>query len=230
MLREALRRSGSARHFSGMQRSLRRSALLAVCIAAAAALASCATQAASEPASDGPPGAALGSTRPGVPEGDVVAQGTVLAAGGAAQLCLGAIAESYPPQCTGIPLESWSWEGVDGAETSGDVTWGAYALQGTYDGDVFAVTQPPVMLALYDPMPVEDPTGGEPGTTDEQTLLQVQEQLPELLGSAYLASYPQDGRLWVDVVWDDGTWQNAADQDYGKGVVVIRSAMRAVGG
>ena len=62
------------------------------------------------------------------------------------------------PSARGIPLTNWSWDGVEGSETSGDVTWGAYAVQGTYDGEEFAVTQPPIMLALYDPMPFPDPT------------------------------------------------------------------------
>ena len=87
--------------------------------------------------------------------------------GGDVELCLGPVAESYPPQCSGIPLTNWSWDGVEGSESSGDVTWGAYALQGTYDGEEFAVTQPPIMLALYDPMPFPDPTNGEAGAGDE---------------------------------------------------------------
>lgn len=151
-------------------------------------------------------------------------------AAGSAELCLGPVAESYPPQCSGITLEGWTWDGVEGAESSGDVTWGAYAVHGTYDGETFTVTQPPIMLALYDPMVADDPTGGEPGSADEETLLAIQEELPAALGDAYLSSWPQDGRLWVDVIWDDGTWQQAADDDYGPGVVVIRSALRETAG
>ncbi len=174
-------------------------------------------------------GASLGSTSPAPPEDEVLGQGTVLDGPDGPRLCLGPIAESYPPQCEGIPLEGWTWDAVEGAESSGDVTWGAYAVQGAYDGEALTVTQPPILLALYDPMPTDDPTGGKPGTTAERTLLEIQEELPDLLGSAYLSSYPQDGRLWVDVVWDDGTWQNAADHDYGDGAVIIRSALREVG-
>lgn len=39
---------------------------------------------------------------------------------------------------------------------------------------------------------------------------------------------PVEGRLVVDVVWDDGTLQQAADDDYGSDVIVIRSAIREV--
>lgn len=150
--------------------------------------------------------------------------------GGEAELCLGAVAESYPPQCSGVPITNWTWDGIEGSETSGDTTWGSYAVQGTYDGEEFTVTQPPIMLALYDPMMPEDPTGGEPGAGDEKTLLAIQEDLPEALDEAYLSSYPENGWLWVDVVWDDGTWQDAADADYGENTVIIRSALRPVDG
>ena len=148
--------------------------------------------------------------------------------GGDVELCLGPVAESYPPQCSGIPVENWSWDGVEGFDLSGEVTWGAYAVQGTYDGDRFAVSAPPIMLALYDPMAFPDPTGGEPGAGDEATLLDIQEDLPALLGDAYLSSYPENGWLLVDVVWDDGTWQDAADADYGEDVVLIRAAMHTL--
>jgi hypothetical protein len=188
------------------------------------------TACATPSASDATPGVSLGSLSPAPPEREVVGVGTVMDVAGAVELCLGPVAESYPPQCSGVPLEGWTWDAVDGAETSGETTWGAYAVQGTYDGGTLTVTQPPVMLALYDPMMIEDPTGGERGSTDEVTLLRIQEELPSALGDAYLGSAPQDGRLWVDVVWDDGTWQQAADADYGADVVVIRSALREAAG
>ena len=76
-------------------------------------LSGCAT-----PPHSGAGGAAgsLGSLWPAPPEGEVVGQGTVMDVGGEVELCLGAVAESYPPQCSGIPLTDWSWDGVDGCE------------------------------------------------------------------------------------------------------------------
>lgn len=146
--------------------------------------------------------------------------------GGEAQLCLGPVAESYPPQCTGIPLEGWSWDGVEGSESSGDARWGAYAVHGRYDGETLTVTGPPILLALYDPIRPEDPTGGEPGTADTAMLEQIQGELPERLGDQFVSSSIENGYLWVDVVWDDGTLQDAADAAYGDGVVVVRSALQ----
>jgi len=216
------------RHFCSMN-LLRRCVGVAAALGAVALVTACATPASSGSAPDAPSGQSLGSLWPAPPDGEVIGQGTVMDVDGDAELCVGPVAESWPPQCSGIPLIGWDWAGVDGAENSGDITWGAYAVQGTYDGEEFTVTQPPILLALYDPQMYEDPTGGVAGDTDEATLLGIQEQLPDRLGADYLSSAPRDGRLWVDVVWDDGTWQDAADDDFGENVVIIRSALRAVG-
>jgi len=191
------------------------------------ALSGCASAAA--PASSADEAPRLGEVSPGLPDGEVVGQGMVLGDGeDGAELCLGAVAESAPPQCAGIPLVGWSWDGIEGYETSGDVKWGGYAVQGTYDGTSFTVTQPPIMLALYDPMAPADPTGGKPGAGSEADLLAIQEQLPDRLGEAYFSSMPQDGWLFVDVLWDDGTWQDAADGEFGADTVIIRPALREI--
>ncbi|GAA3625694.1 hypothetical protein GCM10022200_05070 [Microbacterium awajiense] len=201
-------------------------AVAALGAASLLALTACATA--------GTPGAdatlPLGAVWPAPPESDVVAQGMVMDVDGEVELCLGTIAESYPPQCLGIPVDGWSWDGVEGSETSGEVRWGSYAVYGTYDGERFTVTQTPIMLALYDPMRPEDPTGGEPGDGSEADVTALQDELPDRLDAAYLSSFPDNGWLWVDVVWDDGTFQDAADAEFGEGVVVIRSAMNPIDG
>jgi hypothetical protein len=209
-----------------MERRLRPLRIAAVTVAALA-LAGCA----GGPPPGAPASPSLGAVTPVPPDGEVTAVGMVMDVAGQRELCLGGpVMESYPPQCSGIPLEEWTWDGVEGAESSGDVTWGSYAVQGTFDGETFTVTQPPVMLALFDPMVAEDPTGGKPGAGDEETLARLQEELPDRLGDAHLVSLPRDGRLWVSVVWDDGTWQEAADREFGADLVVISSAIREVTG
>lgn len=203
---------------SGMSRFI---AAGAVAIASVLLLVGCAT---ASPGSGS--GRAVVWETPSPPDVEVAAQGTVLDVDGTVELCLGPIAESYPPQCSGIPVEGWSWDGIDGWESSGDVRWGSYSVRGTYDGSSFTITGEPVMLALYDPIAPVDPTGGKPGTATEAELTDMQDAVPELIGNGFLASYPENGWLWVDVVWDDGTLQDAADETYGEGAVVIRSAMR----
>lgn len=201
---------------------------ISVGLVLSAALSACASVSDAAPAGQGRT-AALGAIAPALPEGEVIGQGTVIDQAGSAELCLGGVQESYPPQCAGVPLSGWTWSGLQGAETSGDVTWGAYAVQGTFDGSTITVTQPPILLALYDPMAVEDPTGGTAGVGTEAELVAIQDSLVDRLGADYLSSGPMDGRLWIDVVWDDGTYQTAADAEFGADMVIVRSALRPVG-
>ena len=98
------------------------------------------------------------------PDGEVVGVGTVMDMGqGDPELCLGAIAESYPPQCSGIPITNWDWAPVkDTSESSGTTRWGSYAVTGTYDGETFTVTQGADELGPLRPRsarrePVRDP-------------------------------------------------------------------------
>lgn len=197
--------------------------IVAAIAALAITLSACAASASDIP----PSGQSLGVAYPAPPNGEVAAQGTVMDVAGDVKLCLGGVAESYPPQCSGIPLNGWSWDGIDGFETSGDTRWGAYALQGTYDGSAFSATQPPVMLALFDPAPSTD-INFEPGDTPEAQLIEIQDDLADRLGPDFLGSSIDQGHVWVDVVWDDGTWQSAADDDFGTSVVIVRSALRPI--
>ncbi|QHO69823.1 hypothetical protein [Marisediminicola antarctica] len=163
-------------------------------------------------------------------DGEVLGIGTVLQKDGDdPQLCLGAVAESYPPPCGGPPISGWDWATVDGEESASGVTWGTYAVQGTWDGARFTVTQPPIMLALYDAManpdPRDDPANA--GATDEGELLEIQEELQG--DAAVLGSYPSNGYLFVDVIYDDGQIQRYMDEIYGENVVAVRSALRDLG-
>src|SRR5690554_552751 len=161
--------------------------------AAALLLSGCASTA-------GPDDAVVGGglqITPGVPpaaiaaDGDVLGQGTVLQLEGeAASLCLGAVAESYPPQCAGPEIVGWDWAAVDGEESANSVTWGTYAVQGTWDGERFTVTEPPIMLALYDAMSIPDPLRdpANAGETPEAELMAIQEELPKLGTVDFLSS------------------------------------------
>ncbi len=163
--------------------------------------------------------------------GDVLGQGTVLQIADApAQFCLGAVAESYPPQCSGPELIGWDWPAVDGYETSGDVTWGTYAVQGTWDGERLTVTSPPIMLALYDPMLVVDPflDPKNEGATSQERLAEIQDELSTAEEFDPLILTPHNGYLFVTVVYDDGDIQSYLDDLYGKDVVVVQSALRGL--
>src|SRR5690554_860699 len=164
-------------------------------------------------------------------DGEVLGQGTVLQLDGEpASFCLGAVAESYPPQCSGPEIVGWDWASVDGEESANSVTWGTYAVQGTWDGERFTVTEPPIMLALYDAMSIPDPLRdpANAGETPEAELMAIQEELPKLGTVDFLSSGVENGYLFVAVIYDDGQIQQYFDELYGADVVVVESALRPV--
>lgn len=77
------------------------------------------------------------------------------------EACFGAIAESYPPQCSGLPLVGWDWAAVEGEEAAVGTTWGLYHVVGDYDGETLTVVG----------TPQHDPTGetGDPFEAPDTT-------------------------------------------------------------
>lgn len=214
-----------------MSTSQRRLLPAAASVLAVLALTACASGPGDSPAPTDtavPADQRLENVTPALPEGRVIGVGTVLDTGGDVQLCLGAILESYPPQCSGVPLDDWSWEGVEGSETSGETTWGAYAVYATYDGARLTNTDTPIMLALYDPVALADPTGGVEGATSDAELTRIQDDISERLGRDALTVSADRGYVWLQVVWDDGTIQDAADAEFGNDVVIVASSLREI--
>ncbi|MDX2399980.1 hypothetical protein [Microbacterium algeriense] len=214
-----------------MSTSHRRSTLAAAPVAGLLLLSACTAASAGSAAptsTTAPSDQRLEEAHPRPPEKPVIGMGTVMDVGGDVQLCLGAVAESYPPQCSGVPLDGWSWDDLEGSESSGQTTWGAYAVSATFDGERLESTEPPMLLALYDPLVPEDPTGGVAGTTPDEELARVQEDVFARLDDA-LTAWSDRGYVWVQVVWDDGSLQEAVDAEYGDDVVVVQSALREIG-
>jgi len=163
---------------------------------------------------------------------EVQGLGTVLDGDGGPELCLGAVAESYPPQCSGPPIVGWDWDAVDGEETANEVTWGAYAVWGEWNGDTLTVTRAPVLAALYDPMATPlDPNPWDEdlpaGPLTEAETVALQAQLPDVV-PGMLATTPVNGRLVVQVMFDDGTLQAQFDERYGDDAVVVISSLQPV--
>jgi hypothetical protein len=119
------------------------------------------------------------------------------------QLCLGGVAESYPPQCGGPDIEGWDWSAVE-AESASGTTWGSYSLTGTWDGETFSLAGP---VGPPDdsgqganqggptdfPTPCEEPDGGWQ-VVDEATATDA--GLEE--AQRYAQSQPDFAGLWVD--------------------------------
>jgi len=183
---------------------------------------------ATDPGGSGPAAAEPPAAVPAAP-GDVRSRTLVTvmdkdASDDLVELCLGPVAESYPPQCGGPAITNWDWQSVDGMfEQQGDVRWGTFAVTGTWDGEAFTVTES-IPAALYDPMPEEPPTYPDPSEdyTDEE-LAGFAEDLMEVPGVQ--GAYGADGHVLLDVTYDDGSYQDYADQTYGKGVVVVTGAL-----
>ncbi len=195
-------------------------------IAAAIALlvAGCASPGGAAPSA---PGAPTTLTDLPTPSTDAPALGiaTVLEDGDGDVLCLGAVAESAPPQCDGPELLGWDWEAFEHQETGG-VRWvQGVAIEGTYDAGAHAFTQTgePMSAAAITLPAVEVPAG----ELDEARIAAVQAELMALEREDVLGASGQEGIVVLDVVYDDGSMQAALDEHYGEGVVFVVSALRA---
>jgi hypothetical protein len=133
-----------------------------------------------------------------VPDGEVRTSGlvTVLDSGGGPEMCLGAVAESYPPQCGGPALADFDWGDV-GSEQAGGVRWGSYALTGTYDGSTFTVADA-IPAALYDAMaePEQDPLAA---ACDDATTTDTSKATPEDMDATLAAAsaLPSYASAWL---------------------------------
>ncbi len=90
----------------------------------------------------------------------------VLQDGPEAVACLGSVAYSAPPQCTGQPLAGWDWTKHPEHSVRDSVRWGDFALTGTWDGETLEVTEA-VPAAEYDSEPETEESPGTPCSEPE---------------------------------------------------------------
>lgn len=123
------------------------------------------------------------------------------------QLCLGGVAESYPPQCGGPDVVGWDWDDVEGGESAAGTTWGTWEVVGTFDGERFTLTEPPgeprdagaVDVGAPDfTTPCDEPEGGwavvRPATATEQG---------REAAISYAGTRPDHAGTWIDQRSDD---------------------------
>ena len=177
----------------------------------------------SSPASSGPPA-------PAVPEGPVRTRdlATVMDTG-SPELCLGPIAESYPPQCGGPALLDWDWAEHEGTfDQQGDIRWGTYARH-RHAGTARPSPPPRRSPARSTTLRCRRPRRPRlrRRTIRRAELEQIATELagrsPAVLG-AY-GGEGSDGHVLVDVYYDDGSLQEWADATYGAVVVLVSSAL-----
>jgi hypothetical protein len=208
-----------------------KTALIVLCLAVPL-LASCGgddpADTATDPAGSSEPGLERPTEVPAAPGQVRSANLATVMDTGSVELCLGPIAESYPPQCGGPPITNWDWADHKGMfEQQGEVRWGTFAVTGTWDGTSFTLVEA-IPGPLYDPM-FEEPTPlPEPAEDYSQSELEAMAQdLGNLPGAQ--GAYADDGHVLVDVLYDDGSIQDWVDEEYGDHVVVVGSALVDVG-
>ena len=160
--------------------------------------------------------------------GSVRAVATVLDEGDGPMLCLGGIAMSLPPQCSGPDVAGWDWAEHPEADSAGGVRWGGYTMVGSWDGTTFTPTD--VRLTTPGDHPAEDlttlfasrcaePEGGwvpvDPDTTTDEALSaghRVAEKLPDYA-----------------ISWGDQSinpqWEASQDLGGGEGSLEVERAM-----
>jgi len=146
---------------------------------------------------------------------------TVLDDGDGAELCVGGVADSLPPQCGGPRLVGWDWADHQGDfESRGGVRWGDFLVTGTFDGTSLTPTEVVPGDQVDPPAPQDDadrfatpcpePEGGwrvlHPAKTTQASEDRTFRAAERLEGYAY---------SWVDQsinpVWDD--WQDGTATD-----------------
>ena len=141
---------------------------------------------------------------------------------GSPELCLGAVAESYPPQCGGPALEGWDWAAYDGHyDEQGKVRWGVFHVTGSFDGTTFVVTSAEPGDGAMPTEPELPPSAANPPSADE--LARIAEEVAALGGG--VSAYPNEKQVLVDVPYDDGSLQDWVDAEYGAGVVAVNAAL-----
>ncbi len=149
---------------------------------------------------------------------------------GPPELCLGGVAESFPPQCGGPEITGWDWDAVE-ADSAQGTTWGGYEVEGTWDGETFHLTEAAAAPAEW-PEPPADPrldpdnAGAAGPDTPESGAYELQEEVFYHLDG--LSGSSENGYVWVTVVYDDGSIQRYADDKYGADMVAVVSALRDV--
>lgn len=145
-----------------------------------------------------PPSSAIGPS----PEKDQLYEGTGLVLDTPdrdPELCLGAVNDSLPPQCGGIPLIAWDWTQVEGEDEAMGTKWGGFHVMGSYDGETLTVHEagPPANEdpSGSDPIdtPCPEPAGGwratDPARASQEDVADVQREV---------SRDPDFAGLWID--------------------------------
>lgn len=172
------------------------------------------------------------------PSDAVVYQGALTVLQGverdAAELC-GVVAESYPPQCGGLPVTGWDWDAVEHEEAEG-VRWGSYLVTGTFDGKSFVITEDPVPTADIDmadhpELQYQEPEIGDPAEDLDAAELQaiadeVAAEFPRYVYGGWADD--QNGVAIIDALLVTPELEAFAEEHYPADTVVFSSMLKPV--
>ncbi|WP_146605104.1 hypothetical protein [Jiangella anatolica] len=133
------------------------------------------------------------------------------------QLC-SVVAESFPPQCGGPDVLGWNWDEAPNVTSESGVTWGYYAVTGTWDGTALTLTEPPLDGAATSPVvpdgtvpdftsPCEPPAGGW-AVVDAATATQAAQDA----ALAHAAEQPDYAGAWIDQSINPASGQETPDE------------------
>lgn len=175
---------------------------------------------------------------PDAPADGVVYQGALTVLQGverdAPELC-GVVAESYPPQCGGLPVTGWDWDTVDHEEAEG-VRWGSYIVTGTYDGKSLVLTEDPVSTETvdmddYPHLQYEEPEIGDPAedlSTEELQAIadELTTEFPRIVYGGWADE--QNGVALVDTLLVTPELEAYAAEHYPEDTVVFSTVLKPI--
>ena len=214
---------------SGDTGGMRRAKIIGVAAASVLLLAGCATSTAGDGDAGAEPSATATANDDGTYSVSTLVPYTVLddpASSDDPQLCIGAVAESAPPQCSGIVLTGWDWEAVEGDYMEqGEARWGLFTVEGDYspDDETLAVTS--VDTEATDELPVTPTCEGDECVQPTDELKDIASEIMSTTPGVLSATVDGFGTVNVSVAFDDGSLQNSLDEQYGEGIVEVTSVL-----
>ncbi len=141
------------------------------------------------------------------------------------QLCVGGVAESFPPQCSGVDLLDWSWDDEAGAfQERAGVRWGEFMVTGDFSPADHTMRVTDVQTDGPEPSP------RPPRCTDDceqptDELLAIASEITGEYDGVHSSAVDGTGTVEVGVSYDDGSLQRALDEKYGAGLIRVESTL-----
>lgn len=112
------------------------------------------------------------------------------------ELCVGAVLDSFPPQCGDVPIVGWDWDKVGGEKRVSSTIYGRYHVVGRYDGTSFTLTEAPGPPEPFEGPSVEFETPCPKPHDKPDPSKTSQEDFESAIETAQ--SSPDFAALWID--------------------------------